>query len=160
MSWNELRPEGNGGKLLRLKDKNQRVRIRFVGLPVKLASEYNGKPTTRWACKVIHKTVDSEGRLEKSAKCFVFSPMIYYAIGDLIKDPDWGPCENYDVEITRTEESTAAYYQVIPKPNGKPLTDEEREMAKQLDVELANPFGTDKASNMTPAGEYDPFEDG
>lgn len=157
--WDEPKPPSTGGKLLILKEQGQKVRVRFYGSPVKVPGEFDGKPNVRWCCKVILKTAVNSV-IEREAKAFVFAPMIYYAVADLWRDPDWGNPEAYDVEIERTEEK-GKYYVVVPKPNCKPISDEEKAMLEALDVDLADPFGSaQERIGAAPHSEgYDPFED-
>lgn len=153
--WDDPKPQSTGGKRLFLGhgDKGVPVRLRFVGQPKRLpdTTTDDGKTLRKYACRVIQKLA-VDGKVERVAKWFEFSPMVYFAIADLWKDADWGNPENYDVEVTRTEEK-GKYYVVVPKPNCKPLTDEDRELVEALGSHEDAISG----STANGDGDFDPF---
>lgn len=132
-------PSSGGGRFLNLKSKGDEVRIRVIGSAVHAPKWWDGSKFQNW-------TEDSGVEKSKKTEKFLFlvlerledgssavrlwetGTQIYTDIKALVQDPEWGPTENYDIRVTRTEESPSKYYKVTPLPStlNKPLTEEER----------------------------------
>lgn len=84
----------------------------------------------RWYIGVIERKTNSAKILEVSAQ-------ILTSIKSLVKDPDWGPVANYDININRGPKGSQPLYTVFPKPPTQ-LSDEDKIMIKafQEDVDL------------------------
>lgn len=147
-------PKGDG-KYLRLEKKGDSVRVRLVSKPYIFTDTFNdGTTAQRMAWVVIHK--EQVGKdIKKTVRSFKAGPMVYGLIRDLFMDEDWGDPIGYDVEITRTEEK-GKYYTVLPKPNGKPLTDEEKQMVKDADLDLSKLYAP-KSGQEPASADVDPF---
>lgn len=120
----DYEPSTNTGPYLNLKNKGDKARIRIASYPIMWDDEYQGKPTKRFAWAVIHKQ-SVNGEVVKEAKAFRAGSLIYNAVRTLLHDSDWGDPRGYDIEIERTEKDNA-FYTVTPKPNGKPISEEEK----------------------------------
>jgi hypothetical protein len=137
----DYEPPKSSGDYLRLTQKGQSIRVRLVSPPLIFEEEFQQsensapKKVTRAAWVVILKEAGEDNKIIRTVKHYKAGMMVYGAIVDLVKDRDWGNPQNYDIVITRTEEK-GKYYTVLPKPNGKPLTDEERAMVEAAGFDL------------------------
>lgn len=71
-----------------------------------------------------------------------FGKQIGGQIRDLSKDPDWGSPVNYDLKITKTGKGLDTRYNVVPVPNGKPITKEMEAGLQELGDVSAYPPAT------------------
>ena len=134
-------PKG-GGVYLRLKEKDEKVRLRLVSEPLHFHDVIPGKGddggdkiVTKVAWIAIHKFMEG-GKATKKVVCFQSGPMVYGLVKDLAEHESWGDPKLYDIEITRTEEK-GKYYTVapLPKPIG-PLSAEETRLVEEADLDL------------------------
>lgn len=167
----DYEPAQTSGPYLNLKEKGDKVRFRIASYPIRWEDSYQGKPNVRFAWAVIHKWADKDGTKHKEAKAFRAGSLVYGAIRTLLNDPDWGDPTLYDIEVERTENKNA-YYSVTPKPNGKPLTDEEKALFAEHGYAEGKPDWANawleklylsKKDGTTSGGakedEFDPFAD-
>lgn len=164
----DYEPKSNSGPYLNLKNQGDKARFRICSYPIRWEDEYQGKPSVKFAWAVIHKWADKDGTVHRAAKTFRAGSLVYGAIRTLLNDPDWGDPSGYDIEVERTENKNA-FYTVTPKPNGKPLTDEEKELLAEHGYDEAVPdwantwleaqYLKKPADNGTSQGasSYDPF---
>lgn len=155
--WTEDRPKANS-IYLKLTDKGQKEKIRIVSKPVMFTKVYTNDDGTedksyRYAVKVIHRNMETK---TNEVKGFEFGGMIFDHIQSFFKDGDYGNPTGYDLEITRTEEK-GKYYTVIPKPP-KPLTEEEKELVANADIDLERMYLGDNTTKIETEDE-DPFAD-
>jgi hypothetical protein len=136
----DYKPQTAGGKFLTLKNKGDSVKIRIVSTPVHFQREWQGQKKERFAWLVIDR---ADGKI----KVFVGGVSIYLGIRDLYNSEDWGDPTKYDITITRTEESPANYYRIVPSPKKTELTDEEREMIATTEIDLLKMFADGKGTN-------------
>jgi len=152
--WDQPFPGGDS-IYLRLSSKGESVRIRMVGRPIQFIKRFKdaetGETKEKWsyANKVIFRNRELK---ENQIKGFEFGAMVGKLIQDLHKNEDWGNPENYDLEITRTEEK-GKYYTVVPKPP-TPLTDEEKELVLNSDIDIYKMYAPKESDSST-----DPFAD-
>lgn len=134
-------PKG-GGVYLRLKEKDEKVRLRLVSDPLHFHDVIPGKGddggdkiVTKVAWIAIHKFMES-GKPQKRVVCFQGGPQIYGHVKDLAEHESWGDPKLYDIEVTRTEEK-GKYYTVtaLPMPVG-PLSAEERQLVTDANLDL------------------------
>lgn len=151
----------SAGPYLRLKTDGQKIRIRMVSDPIKFKKEYQGKVTDSFAAKVINKTLAQDGKtVLKEVMGFGYGWLIYEKIADLCNDSDWGDPTRYDLEITRNGGSPSKFYSVIPKPPIVALSEEDKHLVAEADVDLVRMFVTKKNDEQRQAqadSEYDPF---
>lgn len=161
-------PASSGGLYLRLKDKDQKVRLRMCSEPFRFVdeiklSETERKVVNRAGWIAIYKEVVS-GKPNKRVVVFQAGPMVYGLLKDLAENDQWGDPKLYDVEITRTEQA-GKYYTVapLPKPIG-PLSEEDALLVSEanLDLEalcLAKGGSPAKNPGDSQPEEYNPFDD-
>lgn len=126
-------PSSGGGDYLRLKDGDN-FKVRFFGEVVIFNDNYGN---TRWGNVVWNYD-------ENKAQAYGYTKTIVNRVqelegdsgwGDVRDYDDWGDVRNYDVKVSRkgsTKEDTE--YSLIPYPNSKPLTKEQSEACKALDL--------------------------
>jgi len=137
----DYKPETTTGIFLRLRKKGDQIKIRLVSTPVHYQDEFQGKTRERFAWLVIDR---SDGQI----KVFNAGVSIYLIIKGFAEDKDWGDPTKYDLTITRTEESTANYYRVVPSPNKSEVTKEELKVIKDSHIDLKKLFeGKGKGTN-------------
>lgn len=131
----DFEPTTGNGIYLRLKNKGDRVKIRLVSKPIHYKKEFQGKEMDKFAWLVIDKTDVTNPRV----KGFEAGVMIYKSIKDFATNPEWGDPTQYDFTIERTEEA-GNYYTVVPSPNKMPLTEDERKLVRDSDLNLETMF--------------------
>lgn len=131
-----------GGIYLRLKDKDEKVRLRLVSEPLHFvdvipggADDGSDKLVNKVAWIAIHKFVEN-GKAARKVVCFQSGPMVYGHVKDLAEHESWGDPKLYDIEVTRTEVK-GKYYTVapLPKPIG-PISKEEAELVAEANLDL------------------------
>ena len=133
---------GSGdGKFLRLKEKGQEVRLRLATNAYRYIDVYTDKDTGKTeqrrkvAWGAIVKEKDADGKMTKRAVVFVNGPQVYGCVQDLTKEEEWGDPMTYDLKITRSEDSPAKYYTVVPLPTqNKDLTPDEKALLKEANL--------------------------
>lgn len=162
VGWDEQGGDGSS-VYLRLKEKGQKVRVRFVGKPIKFeetvkTDDGKEKTSVRFAGIVIYRNLDTK---ENEVKGFKFGWQIYKALRALNEDDEWGEPTQYDVQITRTEEQ-GSYYTVTPKPKS-PITEAERQLVLEANLNLESMYlgkGSEpQSSDDHGRAEDDPFAD-
>jgi hypothetical protein len=159
-------PQSAGGKYLRLKEKNQKVRIRIISKPIRFYKHFDArddKPAERkemFAWLVLDKT-----QAPFTVKAFEAGLMVYLGIKQFAQDvTEWGDPTQYDLIIERTEKQ-GSYYTVKPSNKGMgPLGDDERDIVADSDLDLVamfsdKPSDAPSAAPQPSADEYDPFAD-
>lgn len=170
-NWNgtgyDAETGNSGGLYFRLKTKGQRARLRLVSACYRYTDTLtqNGEAKTirkaAWVA-ILKEIVD--GKPQKRVVIFQNGPMVYGLVKDLNDSAEWGDPQEYDIEVTRTEEQ-GKYYTVtpLPKPMG-PISDEERAMVAEANINVVEACRTkDTHAGGTigdqGTGEYDPFAD-
>ncbi len=126
------------GLYLKLKKKGDRAKIRLTSVPIHFQEDFEGKANERFAWVVIDKTDPKDIR----ARAFKAGVMVYKLIKELALNEDWGDPTGYDLTITRTEEQ-GNYYTLTPSPNKSPLSDDEKQLVKDADINLQTMFKVD-----------------
>jgi hypothetical protein len=132
-------PKSGGGNYLRLSKDGESLRLRLVSAPHIFTEEVTwGDKTqtkTNAAWIVLHRTSE-DGKAISVPRTFKAGMTVYAQIRDLDMDPDWGDPTGYDIVVTRTGTGLETKYGVIPKPNGKPVTAEERAAIDDANFDL------------------------
>jgi hypothetical protein len=156
-------PGTGGGIYLRLKEKNEKVRLRLVSEPYRfvdvLKTDDGTKALNKAAWLAIHKYME-HGKPHKRVVVFQAGPMVYGLIKDLAENPEWGDPKLYDIEVTRTEQA-GKYYTVaaLPKPIG-PISEEDAALVKDSGIDLVKACTKDSTSPVVTQPEAeDPFAD-
>lgn len=160
VGWDEKGNE-DGGVYLRLKEKGQKARVRFVGKPIKfeedVKTDKGAKRTVRFAAVVIYRNTETK---VNEVKGFKFGWQIYKLLRALNEDDEWGEPTGYDVTVTRTEEE-GSYYTLTPKPK-TPITDEEKELVLSANLNLEAMYlgkgAEPQTSTEATEEEFDPFQ--
>lgn len=98
--------------------KKRKVGCAAMGCPVCMRGQDGDKPQARWLVKFFN-------REENRVQLLEISSQILNGIKNLVKDADWGPVTEYDVNIRRAAPGTQPLYSVIPGRRA-PLTAEEK----------------------------------
>jgi hypothetical protein len=98
--------------------KKRKVGCAAAGCPVCQRGQDSDKPQARWLIKFFNR---EEGRIQ----LLEISTQIMNGILTLVRDKDWGPVTEYDVNIKRGAPGTQPLYNVIPGRHS-PLTAEEK----------------------------------
>lgn len=126
---NKMPPSG-GGDLLKLED-GKGVKIRVVGEPYVVQTEYKGTPSTRFALKFWNQSA-------KIAQFIMIPKTPLNALLALAENTeDWGDPEQYDVTITRTGSGKETEYSVQPSPNKGSLDKAKRLAVEAVDLEAS-----------------------
>ncbi|SRR6266849_2676551 len=127
-------PAGGGTKYLKLKDgESAKIRI-FSDEPlVRNTTNLQGKPQTKYTWIVYNHDLNGAQVMDQSV-------LVYKSIENMALSP-WGDPTSYDVSIKRTGESTATRYFFTPMPNSQPLTAEQENSCKELDLKKEYPNG-------------------
>jgi CRISPR/Cas system CSM-associated protein Csm3 (group 7 of RAMP superfamily) len=133
-------PESSGGNFLTLKKKGDACKIRLVSTPIHYQKEWEGKKREKFAWVVID-------RADGKAKVFTSGVSVYLTIKGYAENEDWGDPTKYDFTITRTEESTANYYRIVPSPNRSGLSEEEIAEIERANIDLNKIFIGGKGTN-------------
>jgi len=128
-----FKPQTSSGVFLSLKQKGDTIKIRLVSTPVHYQREWEGKSRERFAWLVLDRNAEKP---EDMVRVFSAGVSIYLIIKGLNDSEDWGDPAKYDLTITRTEESTANYYKVIPSPKHSSLTEGELKLIKESKIDL------------------------
>lgn len=151
---------GNSGIYFRLKEKNQKARLRLVSAAYRFFDKLpDGKEIRKCAWIAILKEQVNE-KIEKRVVCFQSGPMVYGLIKDLTESSDWGDPQEFDITVERTEEQ-GKYYTVLPhpKPMG-PISEDDKALIKEANLDLfdlCKPKAATQGSANTPP-EFDPYE--
>jgi hypothetical protein len=137
----DFQPTTKPSIFIRLRKKGDQVKIRLVSTPVHYQDQFQGKTRDRFAWLVIDR---SDGQV----KVFSGGTSIYLIIKGFAQDPDWGDPTKYDLTITRTEESNANYYRVVPSPVKSEITEEELKLIKESNIDLIKLFGNKGTSTF------------
>jgi len=62
--------------------------------------------------------------------------MLFKIIMAMAHDEDWGDLSQYDIKVTKTGEGKETKYSALGVPNKTPLTDEEKKMIEESDIDL------------------------
>ncbi|MEK9207422.1 MAG: hypothetical protein AAB922_03005 [Patescibacteria group bacterium] len=140
MQYKSFKPQSNFYKLSEGENK-----LRLVGEAEMFISEYQGKPTTRFAAYVID-------RVDGQVKPFTFGSQIMGQIASLANGSEYGfdDLPPYDLIVHKTGSGMATEYKVTPARKDTALTQEEEKAVAELKpiTELAQ-----KLSNKVVAGE-------
>ena len=128
-----FKPVTSGGAFLSLKTKGDTIKIRLVSTPVHYQREWQGQLKERFAWLVLNRNADNP---DEAVKIFSAGVSIYLTIKGYAENEDWGDPIMYDFTITRTEESTANFYRVVPSPNKTKLTAGELALIKESKIDL------------------------
>lgn len=127
-TYKDKMPPSGGGDLLKLED-GKPVKIRVVGEPYVIQTEFKGNPSTRFALKFWNQTA-------KVAQFIMIPKTPLNALLALAENvEDWGDPEQYDVTITRNGSGKETEYSVQPSPNKGPLEQTKREEVEAIDLE-------------------------
>lgn len=99
--------------------KKRKVGCAARGCPVCQRGQDTDKPQARWLIKFFN-------REENRVQLLEISSQILKGVLNLVKDPDWGPVTEYDVNIKRGAPGTQPLYSVIPGRRA-PLTVDEKQ---------------------------------
>lgn len=89
---------------------------------------YNLKAKRRWLCGVID-------RKTQAYKLLDISKSVFDGVRELVRDSDYGPTENYDIDIKVDKNGGATgYYKIVPKP-AKPLSPSDLEIKQNIDFD-------------------------
>lgn len=146
--------EVTGGKYLYLKDDLTSIDIRIIGRPYKwfeVNKDKDGKPFKKWnfALKVIYRNMEAGGEPKNEVRGFKAGATVYDQLYKLHQDPKWGNLSGYDVTISRTGSGLKTEYSVSPDPNKRELTEEEKQLVMDSDIDLKEMYG-----------DSDPYEAG
>lgn len=124
--YKDKMPASGGGDLLKLED-NKPVKIRIVGEPFVVQSEYKGQPSTRFALKFYNQTA-------KVAQFILIPKTPLNQILDLADNEDWGDPELYDITLTRRGSGLETEYSVQPSPTKGALPKKQTDEVAALDL--------------------------
>lgn len=97
--------------------------------PVCLRGQDKDRPTARWMIKFLDR---KDGRV----KLLEIGTQILQGIKKLVQNTKhWGPCTEYDINITRGAKGTTPLYSVTPLRHS-PLTSEEKQMLSVFNNEV------------------------
>lgn len=170
-AW-DRKPKEPASQFLRLKNKDEQVRVRIVAAPLRELRVYpaggtkqpplksdllTGLTKGQWVSLMRNPEYDvSEvfhllviDRADQQAKVFTTTGGVYGKIRDYAKDPEWGNPTGYDITIRRTEKPGPGYYEVTPSPNKSDVTAGELDKVDKLDIAKMLP-------NALPANEEQP----
>ena len=99
--------------------KKRKVGCAGTGCPVCQRGQDGDKPQARWMIKFFN-------RKESRVQLLEISSQVLKGILDLVKDSDWGPVTEYDINIKRAAPGTQPLYNVNPGRRA-PLTTEEKQ---------------------------------
>lgn len=101
---------------------------KFHGRDILEEAPYNLKAKRRWILGCIDRKTNTYKILD-------ISKSVFDGIRDLYRDEDWGPVENYDINIKVNKAGgPSGYYSVIPKSK-KPLSASDLEIKQSLDLD-------------------------
>jgi len=152
------------GIYLRLKHKDEKVRLRLVSDPYRYIDTFKDGDEQKMVQKAswlaIHKYMEN-GKPTRKVVVFQAGPMIYGLVKDLAENPEWGDPRLFDIEVTRTEQA-GKYYTVAALPKGiGPISTDEEKLVKDANldlVKLCTREGSFPVVTAAPADDYDEFE--
>lgn len=162
-------PSTGGGLYLRLKHKDEKVRLRLVSDPYRYIDSFKDGDETKMVQKAswiaIHKYMEG-GKPTRKVVVFQAGPMVYGLVRDLAENPEWGDPKLYDIEVTRTEQA-GKYYTVAALPKGiGPISADEAKMVKDANLDLVKLCTRDGSAPVKQAGsgygqtdDFDEFEE-
>ncbi len=101
---------------------------KFHGEDVLEQPPYNLKAKRRWLCGVIDRKTNAYKLLD-------ISKSVFDGVRELVRDSDYGPTENYDIDIKVDKNGGATgYYKIVPKP-AKPLSPADLELKQNADLD-------------------------
>lgn len=160
-------PPSGPGNFLRLTDKGQQATFRLVSAPVRQLVIWKGeekrpiesekvaslseeqldevrsaknaenKPKYRLSEQFTWIVIDRE---DGKARYFTGTAGVYKKIKTLVENEKWGDPTKYDITVTRTQEPGNAYYDLMPDPEKSDVSDEEKELANELDLAETFPY--------------------
>lgn len=89
-------------------------------------------------------------RADEKIKVLDVGKQVVNAIGELIGNPDYGHCRNYDITINKGKEKDNPLYKVVPARSNTPLTEEEKQL-------IANTEDPDHEDFMDLEGRIQPL---
>lgn len=128
MAWNNIKIPSSGGDILKL-ESGKSYRVRIIGEPYVYASEFEGKPSTRYALAVWNET-------DNAANIMLLPPGAFGEIlGYAMNEDDWGDPEQYDFVIKRTGTGLETKYSIQPSPKKAELDKDKREAVEKINLE-------------------------
>jgi hypothetical protein len=128
VGWNDIKMPSSGGDILKL-ESGKAYRIRIVGEPYVYGSEFEGKPSTRYAMAVWNETDSIPNILMLPPGAF--SDVLGYAMNE----EDWGDPEKYDFVIKKTGTGVETRYAVQPSPKKNDLDKDKRDQVEKINLE-------------------------
>ncbi len=105
--------------------KKRKVNCATTGCPVCLRGQDTDKPQARWLIKFYNRKLAKVQLLEITSQ-------VVNGVKDLVKDPEWGPVTEYDVNVKRGKPGEQPLYKVVPGRRA-PLTTEEKNALTEFD---------------------------
>lgn len=121
-SWDNFKNIKSGGGTILKPEENKTYKIRVIGEPYVYTSEFKGTLSTRFAVTIYNQT-------DEQAQVLMLSKTAFGDIYELVENPDWGNCEEYDIAMKRTGSELETRYSFAPAPK-RPL-----EEGKKAEVE-------------------------
>lgn len=137
----DRKPKAAPGVWLKLKAKDEQVRIRIAASPYREVQIWPEEKGQRIDAKIVNSFTPGQwisvmrnpdwnvselyhlmviDRADGQAKIFQASGAIYGKIREYATNPEWGNPTNYDITIKRTEKP-GSYYDITPSPNKSDL---------------------------------------
>lgn len=164
-------PREPASQFLRLKQKDQQIKIRIASRPYREMKVWPASPgeaplasetvmalsTGQWAKLMADSDWNIQetyhfgviDRSDGAAKVFTTTGGVYGKIRSYAEDPEWGDPRTYDITVTRTEKPGPSYYDVKPSPNKTDLMESELAKVSKMDLLKLVP-------NAIPASEPQP----
>lgn len=119
-------PAGGGNKYFKLKDGESATVRFFSDEPLVRNTSFQGKPQTKYAWVVFNYDSNNAQIMDQSV-------LVYKSVENMALSP-WGDPTSYSVQVKRVGEGTSTRYFFTPMPNSQPLTTEQTEECKTIDL--------------------------
>lgn len=127
MAWNEIKMPSSGGDILKWQN-GKSYRLRIIDEPYVYSSDFNGKPSTRFAMLAWNET-------DKMANIIMLPPGAFGEIlGYANNEEDWGNPEDYDFVISKTGVGLETRYAIQPSPKRNKLAEEKLEAVRKINL--------------------------
>jgi hypothetical protein len=172
----DFEPKSAPSQFIRLKKKGDSTKVRIAGRPYRLPQVWkegikaplDAEEVLKLTAEQWYKILASPDysvsetfcwavidRADNKPRILQASQGVFKSIKEFAADEDWGDPTGYDIKIVRTEEPGRGYYGVTPLPNGKPLTETEKEEVDKLDfnelLPSARPTGEEQIDDKVDA---------
>ena len=134
-------PPQEGGLYLKLED-NQKAKLRLFGKVYIYQANYQGKISIKYAWAAYNYDLEQGQVVQLSITTFK-------KLKALNSEEEWGNPNTYDITMKREGMGTDTQYHINPLPNKEPLTKEQEEAVKKVNIPEAIAKGNGNSEAVT-----------